>query len=294
MDLLLIPLSRIRSFFVEHFYVKRFINAIDANDLILEIGGGYNPRFYKNLYRNAYHLDHCCTEELVAKYSADENVAHLVNRVQEVDFVFNGSPIETLIPESVRFDYVYSSHALEHQVDLIGHLKSLERVLKSTGKVIMIIPDHRACFDCLRFPTVTSDALAVYLRSQSVHQGKQVYEALAQGLTVNPGRRISRFDLSSGEFYHTLESAYTSACTSEVDLTNYRDVHAWTFTPTSLELLMVELFLLDLISFKLFSISPTFGNQFCAVLDLVSSAEKNKVRKNLELVRYQLCRRLYT
>jgi hypothetical protein len=294
MDLLLILLSRIRSFFVEHFYVKRFINAIDANDLILEIGGGYNPRFYKKIYRNAYHLDHCCTEELVAKYSADENVAHLVNRVQEIDYVSNGSPIETLIPEAVRFDYVYSSHALEHQVDLIGHLRSLERVLKATGQVILIIPDHRACFDCFRFPTVTSDALAVYIRSQSVHQGKQVYEAFAQGLTVNPGRRINRFDLSSGEFCHSLESAYTSACVSEVDLTNYRDVHAWTFTSISFELLMVELFLLDLTSLKLLNISPMYGNQFCAVLGLVSSVDRKKMKKNLAGDRYRLSKKLYS
>jgi hypothetical protein len=294
MDFLIILLTRVRSFFVKHFYVERLINAIDKNDLILEIGGGYNPRFYKNVYRNAYHLDHYNTERLKAKYTTDNNVAHLVNRIQEVDFVFNGSPIETLIPGTLRFDYIYSSHALEHQVDLIGHLRSLERILKTTGKVIMIIPDHRACFDCLRFPTVTSDALTAHLRSQTVHQGKQVYEALAQGINVNPGRRVNRFDLLSAEFYHSLESAYKSVCASEVDLTNYRDVHAWTFTPISFQLLLVELFLLDLISFKLLRVSSTFGNQFCAVLSLTSSAERNKIKKNLEGDRYRLCRSLYS
>ena len=294
MDFLIILLARVRSFFVEHFYVKRLINAIDTNGLILEIGGGYNPRFNKNVYRNAYHLDHYNTEKLKAKYIADDNVSHLVNRIQEVDFIFNGSPIETLIPETLRFDYIYSSHALEHQVDLIGHLRSLEKILKATGKVIMIIPDHRACFDCLRFPTVTSDALTVHLRSQTIHQGKQVYEALAQGVNVNPGRRVNRFDLLSGKFYHSLESAYKSVCTSEVDLTNYRDVHAWTFTPISFQLLMVELFLLDLTSFKLLRVSPTYGNQFCAELSLVSSAERKKIKKNFERDRYRLCRSFYS
>ena len=69
-----------------------------ANDaLILEIGGGYNPRFIKARHPNVYHLDHANSDELRAKFGADPNVAHLVGRIQHVDFVFTGTPIETLL-----------------------------------------------------------------------------------------------------------------------------------------------------------------------------------------------------
>lgn len=291
---LLTLLAKLRSLLVHKLYVEQVFSSINKNDLILEIGGGYNPRFCKDTFKNVYHLDHHDTEKLKAKYLADINVSHLVHRIQDVDFVFNGDPIESLIPQTLQFDYIYSSHALEHQVDFIGHLRSLERVLKPNGKVIMIIPDHRACFDRLRFPTVTSDALAVHLRRQSVHQGKQVFEALAQGIDVNPGRRVNKLDLSTAGFFHSLESAYEAACASETDSATYFDVHAWTFTPISFKLLVVELFLLNLTSFKLLHVTPTYGNQFCVVLSPSSSAEREIVERHFGQARYKLCRKLFS
>jgi SAM-dependent methyltransferase len=294
MNFLIMIFARVRSFLVEHFYVKRLINAIDKTDLILEIGGGYNPRFYKNVYRNAYHLDHYNTEMLKAKYITDSNVAHLVHQIQNIDFIFDGSPIETLIPQTLRFDYIYSSHALEHQVDIVGHLRSIEQILKSDGKVILVIPDHRACFDRLRFPTVTSDAMAVYLRNQSTHQGKQVFESLAQSITKNPGRRVNRFDLSTDVFCSPLEMAYHAVCASEIDTTKYCDVHAWTFTPLSFQLLMVELFILEMTSLRLEMLSPSYGNQFCAILYKCPEKEKESQKKIYTCERFRLSRRLYS
>jgi len=41
-------------------------------------------------------------------------------------------------------------------------------------------------------------------------------------------------------------------------------------------------------------VSPTYGNQFCAELSLVSSAERKKIKKNFERDRYRLCRSFYS
>lgn len=278
---------------IKRYCIEPMIKSIESNDFILEIGGGYNPLFPRNLYPNVYHLDHCNTESLKAKYSADENVAHLVHRIQQIDFIFDGSPIETLIPQTLRFDYIYSAHALEHQVDLVGHFRSIEKILKPDGKVILVIPDHRACFDCLRFPTVTSDVVPVHLRKQSIHQGKQVYEALAQCLNINPGRQVNRFDLLSADFSHSLKLAYNSVCASEMDTTNYCDVHAWTFTPLSFQLLLIELYLLDMTFLRLERLSPTYGNQFCAVLSQSPEIGRENIKKYLERDRLRLSKKLY-
>ena len=112
------------------------LSGIALNAKILEIGGGYNPRFLKSDHPQIHHLDHCSADELRQKYASDPVVAHLIDRIQEVDFVFNGAPIDELVPASLRFDVVYGSHVLEHQVDLIGHLQSLERLLAPGGRVI--------------------------------------------------------------------------------------------------------------------------------------------------------------
>lgn len=193
-----------------------------------------------------YQLDHCDTESLKTKYLQDNNVSHLASNIQHVDFVYDGSPIETLIYPTLRFDYIYSSHAIEHQVNFVEHLRSLEKIIKQQGRIILIIPDLRSCFDSFRFPTVTSDVLEIYVRNQSIHQGKQLFEFLSQCIDINPGRVITRHELKNANFSNSKKYAYDILCDAEKVRAIYKDVHSWTFTPLSFSLLLIELFLIDL------------------------------------------------
>lgn len=247
--------------------IRPVFDAIDPNATILEIGGGYNPQFTKEKYPNVYHLDHATTEELRAKYSIDPNVGHLVHQIQQIDFVGDGRPIEEVIPADLKFDVIFSSHALEHQVDMIGHFQSLEKLLRSQGRVIMIIPDYRCCLDALRYPTVVSDAIAVHRRGSSVHQSKQIFEHVTRTITVNPGRRVRAFDLAVAGFNNSFTDGTAAVARSEQPSAAYEDTHAWTFFPPSFELLMLELYMLGYTRFRTSSVSVTYGNQFCTVLE---------------------------
>lgn len=257
---------------VKRLLIEPKFKAVPDNAVILEIGGGYNPRYVKARHPNAYHLDHCSTEELKAKYRADPSVAHLINNIQPVDFIFSGSPIETLIPEVLKFDLIYGSHVLEHQVDLVGHLNSLEKLLKPGGRVIEMIPDLRTCFDALRYPSVTSDALLAYFRRAPVHQGKQVFDGTSRVIDKNPGYRIWMADLDGVHFTGSLKRAYEAMRTAELPGQPYIDTHAWTFTPKTFRLLMIELRLLGLTRLAPTYVSQQYGNQFCAVLELAEKA----------------------
>ena len=55
----------------------------------------------------------------------------------------------------------------------------------------------------------------------------------------------------------------------------YRDTHAWTFTPKSFELLILELNVLGYIDWKIHSIEPTPGVEFHVWLDKGSVSEIN-------------------
>jgi SAM-dependent methyltransferase len=213
-----------------------------------------------------YHLDHCGTEALRAKFAADPTVAHLVDHIQEITFVATGAPLETLVPPGLAFDLVYGSHVLEHQVDLIGHLQSLEKILKPGGRVIEVIPDLRNCFDALRYPTLTSEALQVHLKHPPVHQGKQVFDYESRIIDKNLGRRMYEDDFEDVVFRHPLRSAYEAMRAAEEPGSPYRDAHAWTFTPESFRLLLLELRLLDLIRLTPAYVSPPYDTQFCVVL----------------------------
>lgn len=252
---------------VDRIWIRPIFEGIGRDAMILEIGGGYRPQFTKGKYPNVFHLDHGTAEELRKKY-ADEPVAcDLVDNIQRVDFVTNGSPIEDLVPEDLRFDVIFSSHAVEHQVDLIGHFISIEKLLKVSGRVIMFIPDYRCTFDALRFPTVVSDAITVHRRGAAVHQGKQIFEHVSRTIDVNPNRRVCAFDFEAARFNWSLKDGLETMQRCEQPGAAYEDAHAWVFSPLSFRLLLHELYMLGYTRLRPSMVSYTYGNQFCVVLE---------------------------
>jgi Methyltransferase domain len=248
--------------------IAALFDSVPRDATILEIGGGYNPRYMKGgEYSRVYHLDHGTTEQLRAKYAADPNVADSVGRIQEIDFVFAGQPIDTLVPPELKFDVIYGSHVLEHQVDLIGHFQSLEKMLGPEGRVIHVVPDLRTCFDALRFPTVTSDALVAHLHPATTHRGKQVFDNHARTMNKNHGYLMCDADFDDVVIGKPLPAALAAMRAAEDPAQGYHDAHAWTFTPESFRLLMIELRLLGLTRLVPSWVSSTYGNQFCAVLE---------------------------
>lgn len=287
--------SKVRRSYVKRRHIAALFRSVPVDATILEIGGGYNPRYVANTHPNVYHLDHGSTEELRDKYAAYPTTAHLIDRIQPVNFVFNGAPIETLIPPELRFDLIYGSHVLEHQVDLIGHLQSLEKLLKPGGRVIEIIPDLRTCFDALRFPTVTSDALVAHHWPAPAHRGKQVFDYLSRELDKNYGFQMCDADFDSIGFARTLPQAHQAMLSAELPGARYVDTHAWTFTPESFRLLMIELRLLGLTGLSPSYVSPQYGNQFCAVLEPLDrdiAAIAPNAAQSLDRERFALARKL--
>lgn len=255
---------------VLHRQVRPLLAKVDRQSAILEIGGGYNPRFTKAEHPRTYHLDHCSADALRLKYATAPQVAHLLHRIQAVDFVSTGGPLEDLIPADLRFDLIYGSHVIEHQVDLIGHLQSLERLLAPGGRVIQIVPDFRCCFDALRYPSLCSDALMVHLRPGAVHRGKQVFDAESRAVDCNPGRALRDKDWRRIRFNKTLSQAMAATLAADQDGAPYLDLHGWAFCPESFRLLLIELRLLGLTTLQATMVTPTYGNQFCAVLQRAS------------------------
>jgi len=273
--------------------VNALVRAVPTDATILEIGAGYNPRFIKGgAYRHIYHLDHADAAALRAKYITDPHAGQLVNQIQEVDFVFRGEPIETLVPPELRFDVIYSAHCLEHQVDLIGHLQSLEKLLAPGGRVIEIVPDLRRCFDLLRYPSVTADVIVAHRRCAPVHQGKQVFDAAANEVDFNLGRRPTDIELDGMRFTRSLHDAYQATQDAEQPGSAYTDRHAWTFIPESLRLMLVELRLLGLTTMRASSVSATYENQFCVVLQAAPGTLSTLAIAELEAERLALAKQL--
>jgi SAM-dependent methyltransferase len=137
-----------------------FINLIDSRLKILEIGPFVNP-----LIRgaNIKYADVLNRSELIARA---EKGGRAFDDAPEIDYVLENLNIG-IIEE--KFDYVISSHCIEHQPDLIGHLQDVDSILKDDGYYFLIIPDKRFCFDRYLPLTLLPDIIDAHYNKKKFH-----------------------------------------------------------------------------------------------------------------------------
>jgi SAM-dependent methyltransferase len=164
------------------------------------------------------------------------------------------------------YDAVLSSHAIEHQPDLVRHFQQVERILNPGGGYFLIIPDKRFCFDHFIAESTIADVLQAHEEQRRVHTLKSVIEHRA--LTVhNDHRRHWAGDHGNPE---RNRAARVQAALDEhaVAAGGYVDVHAWYFVPPSFRLIVNTLRELGLIGLEIAGLYHTARdrNEFCAIL----------------------------
>jgi SAM-dependent methyltransferase len=164
------------------------------------------------------------------------------------------------------YDAVLSSHAIEHQPDLVRHLQQVERILNPGGGYFLIIPDKRFCFDHFIAESTIADVLQAHREQRRTHPLKSVIEHRA--LTVhNDHRRHWQGQHGNPERNRT---ARVKAAIEEYEAADggYIDVHAWYLTPPTFRSIVTTLRELGLIGLEIAGIYHTARdrNEFCAIL----------------------------
>lgn len=149
----------------ERDYLKNTV-ICDKEKRILELGPLNRPIIKKNEYSNVFYADIRSTEEVKELYSGNDylNTTGIqvdIDTIENIDFVLKKSYKETF-SEAEHFDYIVASHVLEHTTDLIATLQDLATVLKPNGKLCIIYPDKRYCFDHFREEASFRDAFDVF------------------------------------------------------------------------------------------------------------------------------------
>lgn len=165
-----------------------------------------------------------------------------------------------------RYDAVLSSHAIEHQPDLVAHLAQVERVLNPGGAYFLIVPDKRYCLDHFIAPSTLADVLQAHQERRTAHTLKSVVEHRA--LTVhNDAVRHWRGDHGDPE-RHQAQRARSAIQEYEAAAGGYVDVHAWYFTPPVFRLILTGLRDLGLTRLEIAGLYHTAHdrNEFCAIL----------------------------
>jgi SAM-dependent methyltransferase len=223
---------------------------------ILEIGPFDNPLLSGNGVR---YFDVMDRNGLNARAKKE---GRQFNRTPVIDFVHPEGDLREI---TEKFDICFSSHCIEHQVDLIKHLDSVFDLLNPGGKYCLIIPDKRFCFDYFFDESKLEELIGAHWRQSSFHMYEHILEhecllthndSLAHwlnhhGAVGNIGKKFKALSRRRSDF--TLE---------------YKDVHAWRFTPESFLNLMRDLVELDLLKFSKcqVDVTPFPRQEFTAIL----------------------------
>lgn len=239
-------------------YMSRrdFILSI-PRDMTLEIGPFTNPSLIGNHVKYFDVLDY---PELIKRAKEHSYpVTHNIN----IDYVSSSGDL-TVIRE--KFNFVFSSHCIEHQIDLIKHLNDVSKILVSDGLYYLIIPDKRYCFDHYLPESSLADVLGAYfLQNNGFHHPSNIIKHRAMVTHNDP---VKHWAGEHGDININIKTKLTNALCEIKENNNYIDVHAWQFTPESFKQIIDTLLSLSIINLKIKHIwnTPFNSNEFCVVL----------------------------
>lgn len=241
---------------------EHLIGLIDDGRSVLEIGPFCNP-----LLRgpNIAYLDVLDAQQLRAR--AIEIGIDPAGCPERIDYVGGIDRVRR------RFDAVISSHAIEHQPDLIHHFQQVERILAADGLFCLIIPDKRYCFDHYIAESTIADVIEAHREQRRRHSLASVIEHVAL-TTHNDSHRHWAGDHGPAVPPDRAVRVENAVRDHDFNPGRYIDVHAWYFTPDSFRTIVETLSAMGLIGLELAGVYDTARNrnEFCAVLRLDPAA----------------------
>lgn len=230
----------------------------------LEIGPSFNPLARKADGFRVDILDHADAPTLRAKYrDAGVNLDH----IEDVDFVWQGEPLSETLGRRGWYDWIIASHVIEHTPDLVGFLVECQTLLTEAGRLILVVPDKRYCFDHFQSLSSTGDALDAHQLRRTRPSPGRVFDHHANA--VGKGRRgmlaWHRHAPGPLRLIHDMDGARGAWRQAQVG-DAYIDVHNWHFTPESFRLVIEDLRDLGLLALGIIDGPTGAGGEFCVCL----------------------------
>jgi glycosyltransferase involved in cell wall biosynthesis len=189
-----------------------------------------------------------------------------LNKIEAVDFVWQDGPLTELLPRAMlgKYDGLLASHVGEHLPDLIAFFQDASRILKESAVIALALPDKRVCFDFFQPLTTTGDLVEAHAEKRTRHRRVSFFNQAAYFVTrANEGGWLHSDSTSPFRLMNSLSAAQqVFDAVDENPKSAYLDTHAWTFTPKSFELLILELNLLGHINWAIRVIETTPGVEF--------------------------------
>jgi hypothetical protein len=227
---------------------------------ILEIGPFNRPLFHGPTVKYFDVLDRRGLAELAQKIGLEET-----GSIPEIDHV---SPTGDLSIVSQTVDVVASSHAIEHQPDLVRHLNNVERLLNPAGCYFLWIPDKRYCLDAFHAESTIAEVIEAAIEQRTYHTVGTLIAQEVQRSHNDPRRHW----LGDHGHYPADPAAIIEAVLAlyheSRNRGEYVDRHAWQFTPDSFRAILGLLNEIGLVALRPLRVYNTLfmSNEFWAIL----------------------------
>jgi SAM-dependent methyltransferase len=204
----------------------------------LEISPNWAPLVLRGEAKMVY-CDRLSTEELEFREKDNKGRIEFRAAVEEMDFVWSdGTALPSYFSDDEKFDFVVSSHVMEHVPNLLGFLQQQRQVCKDDGIICFVVPDVRLSGEHFRPLTTPAQLIEAFVLNRDKPSPGMVYEA-SYHIFDWPG-------LANLKAKHVRETkrGYTTEQAMEFArhaVNNYVDVHCWSFTYAAMEDLFGEL-----------------------------------------------------
>lgn len=228
---------------------------------ILEIGPFNRPLFSGPNVTYFDVLDRRGLTELAQKIGIEDTDA-----IPRIDYVSPTGDL-SIVPQSV--DVIASSHAIEHQPNLVQHLNDVDRLLNPGGCYFLWIPDKRYCLDAFLAESTIADVMEAAIENRTHHTVGTLIAQEVQRSHNDPRRHW----LGDHGSYPADPAAIVQAALALYHETQsrgeYVDRHAWQFTPDSFRSILGLLNELGLVALRPLRIYNTLflSNEFWAILE---------------------------
>ena len=260
---------------------------IDKNGLGIEVGPSHNPIAPKKNGYNVHIVDLATAEELRTKY-----LGHNLNldNIEEVDFVWKGQPLSELIDKKECYDWIISSHVIEHIPDIISFFQQCEKLLKPSGILSLVVPDKRYCFDYFQQLSSTGLLLDAYMEKRTRPSPGQVFDHFSNASKRNNAIAWCLDEQGGADaLIHNLTDT-VAQWRKSIESTEYIDVHCWRFIPESFRLIMSDLAMLGLTNLRIKAEFPTNGCEFYVSLGkesgLVMNNDNDRLKSLVNIKQY--------
>jgi SAM-dependent methyltransferase len=225
-----------------------------------------SPLFAQLVVRGEAQMVYCdrlSTEDLQSREKDNQGRIGLKCEVEEMDFVWkDGTLLPAYFGDDEKFDFVVSSHVMEHVPNFLGFLAQQFQICKDDGVVCFVVPDVKLTGKYFQPLTTPAQLIDVLLVNRDKPSPGMVYEATYH-IFEWPG-------LENLRAKHVLETqrGYTTAQAAEfarVAVERYIDVHCWSFTYSTFEDVFAEVRDAGFLDFEIVAIDQIAAEIVCTL-----------------------------